>query len=180
MEASAFWNRLDIPGSDVCRLVRVGTGWRLEGFAAFFDGRPVGIHYAVDATSGWLSRSARMRCLIAGGEQSVVIAHSKGAWLLDGEPVTGLDGCVDVDLGFTPATNLLAVGRLSLGASESASMASAWYDVSSGSLRRLDQSYRRIDETRYAYAAPSLGYEATLEFGLDGFVNHYPGLWERA
>lgn len=180
MEASAFWNRLDFAGSDVCHLVRIAGGWRLEGFAAFFDGQPVGIHYAVDCSSGWVTRSARLRCLVDDTELSVTIGHSKDVWLLRGEAVSGLEGCVDIDLGFTPATNLLAIKRLALGVGESASVVSAWYDVSSDSLTRLDQSYRRLDEARYAYAAPSVSYEGTLEFGPDGFVNQYPGLWHRA
>ena len=37
-----------------------------------------------------------------------------GVWTLDGAAVSGLEACVDLDLGFTPATNLLQIRRLAL------------------------------------------------------------------
>jgi hypothetical protein len=42
---------------------------------------------------------------------------------------------------------------------------------------RLEQTYRRLDEARYAYAAPMFGYDEVLEVSPDGFVIDYPGLW---
>ncbi|RUY08855.1 hypothetical protein EOA25_12945, partial [Mesorhizobium sp. M2A.F.Ca.ET.040.01.1.1] len=39
---------------------------------------------------------------------------------------------------------------------------------------------RRLDESRYAYAAPMFGYEAVLTVSLAGFVVDYPSLWRSA
>ncbi|TIU61174.1 MAG: hypothetical protein E5W15_32580, partial [Mesorhizobium sp.] len=47
-------------------------------------------------------------------------------------------------------------------------------------LVRLDQTYRRLDESRYAYAAPMFGYEGVLTVSLAGFVVDYPSLWRSA
>jgi hypothetical protein len=47
-------------------------------------------------------------------------------------------------------------------------------------LTRLDQTYRRLDENRYAYAAPAFGYKAILTVSPAGFVLDYPGLWQSA
>jgi hypothetical protein len=35
-----------------------------------------------------------------------------GVWRLNDLEISGLDECVDLDLGFTPATNLLPIRRL--------------------------------------------------------------------
>ncbi|CDX47034.1 hypothetical protein MPLA_950014 [Mesorhizobium sp. ORS 3359] len=42
---------------------------------------------------------------------------------------------------------------------------------------RLDQTYRRLDENRYAYTAPMFGYEAVLDVSPIDLVLDYPGLW---
>jgi len=65
---------------------------------------------------------------------------------------------VDVDLGFTPATNLIAELRLD----------------------RLDQTYQRLDGHRYRYTAPAYGYDDVLTVSPEGFVTTYPALWEAA
>nr|WP_246672625.1 putative glycolipid-binding domain-containing protein [Mesorhizobium sp. B2-3-11] len=44
-------------------------------------------------------------------------------------------------------------------------------------LVRLEQTYRRLDETRYAYAAPLFSYDEILGVSPHGFVVDYPGLW---
>ncbi|WP_245474216.1 putative glycolipid-binding domain-containing protein [Mesorhizobium sp. M2A.F.Ca.ET.042.01.1.1] len=42
---------------------------------------------------------------------------------------------------------------------------------------RLDQTYRRLDENRYAYTAPMFGYEAVLDVSPIDLVFDCPGLW---
>ncbi|WP_189476037.1 hypothetical protein [Mesorhizobium sp. M2A.F.Ca.ET.043.05.1.1] len=41
----------------------------------------------------------------------------------------------------------------------------------------LDQTYRRLDENRYAYSAPMFGYEAVLDVSPIDLVLDCPGLW---
>jgi hypothetical protein len=85
---------------------------------------------------------------------------------------------VDVDLGFTPATNLIPIRRLALLVGEAADAPAAWLDIANGALGLLAQRYERRSETAYWYEAPAFGYSAELDVGPDGFVRRYPGLWE--
>ena len=103
--------------------------------------------------------------------------NPSGAWLVDGAPAPDLDGLIDLDLGFTPATNLLPLRRLALAIGESAVVESALLDEHSWSFRRLTQRYERMDEEHYHYESPSGGYEGVLRVRADGVVLHYPGLW---
>ncbi|TIR23242.1 MAG: hypothetical protein E5X34_14280 [Mesorhizobium sp.] len=89
-------------------------------------------------------------------------------------------GLVDVDLGFTPATNLLPIRRLDLGPGKTTPAPAAYLAFPQLELARLDQTYRRLDESRYAYAASAFGYEAMLTVSSAGFVLDYPGLWRSA
>ncbi len=101
-----------------------------------------------------------------------------GLWTLNGEAVTGLDDCVDLDLGFTPSTNTFPLRRLALPVGKAADVPAAWLDIASGALERLTQRYERRSETTYWYEAPRFEYAALLEVEPNGFVRSYPGLWE--
>jgi hypothetical protein len=108
----------------------------------------------------------------------MTIEHADGEWHLDGAVVDGLEGCLDLDLGFTPATNLTQLRRLALDVGASADVPVAWLDVDSWSLQRLPQRYERRTPRAYAYQSPTFGYDAVLDVSPDGFVTRYPGLWE--
>jgi hypothetical protein len=85
---------------------------------------------------------------------------------------------VDIDLGFTPATNLLQLRRLNLAKSEGADAPAAWVDLDGGGvLSELAQRYERRSESEYAYEAKRFDYAATLSVTEDGFVRDYPRLW---
>ncbi len=92
--------------------------------------------------------------------------------------VGGLSECVDLDLGFTPATNLFQLRRLALAEGQIAEVPVAWLDVAAGTLDVLSQRYERRTEATFWYAAPRFAYAALLEVNSVGLVRRYPGLWE--
>lgn len=177
--SSMLWRRLDAPGHDACRLVQLASGWRLEGTAAFHhEGAAACIAYRVECDRQWRTRGGAVAGWI--GERPVDIRVERGAsgvWQLDGQ-AAGLDECVDLDLGFTPATNLFQLRRAGLVVGQAAGMSVAWLDVPDGGLSELRQRYERRDAYCYRYEAPRFGYEGMLRVGASGFVLAYPGLWE--
>lgn len=180
MEASILWRRLDLPGHDACRLAPGGDGWRLEGTAVFrHEDAAARLAYRVDCDRAWRSRSGRILGWIGDRDLDLEIARGEdGAWTFGGAPVRGLEGCLDLDLGFTPATNLLAIRRLDLALGQAAEAPAAWLDLGSLALTHLPQRYERRSESTYWYEAPSFGYAALLEVAPSGFVRRYPALWE--
>ena len=160
--ASILWRRLDVPGHDACRLVAFGEGRRLEGTALFLhEGLPARLAYEVECDRAWRSRCGAVRGWIGARAVEISIERSsEGAWMLDGRPVAGLEDCADLDLGFTPATNLLAIARLDLVVGDAAQSPAAWLDVDAVTLVRLPQDYARRTAERYAYASPDHGYAA--------------------
>src|SRR5688572_29093371 len=109
-----LWRRLDTPGHDACRVEGMAAGWRLEGTAVFRnDGVPARLTYYVECDLAWRTRHGWIHGWL--GEQSIDLAMARtaaGAWMRNGVVVPGLEGCVDLDFGFTPATNLLQLRRL--------------------------------------------------------------------
>jgi hypothetical protein len=115
------------------------------------------------------------------GEQTVdfsIERSSGGAWTLDGDDISGLRDCMDLDFGFTPSTNLLQLRRLALDNGQGADAPAAWLDVSTGTLDVLVQRYERRSETTYWYEAPRFNYAGMLEVDKIGFVRRYPDLWD--
>jgi len=175
-----LWKHLDGDGRDFCRLRRDEEGWLIHGHAVFLHDRsPASLSYRVTATPGWHTIAAQVTGWIGADEIDIRIAQAgDGTWLLDGERQDVAPGIVDLDLGFTPATNLLPLRRLSLDIGARADAPAAYFDLSERGLSVLEQSYRRLDVESYAYAAPAFGYEAVLTVDATGFVRRYPDLFE--
>ena len=175
-----LWRRLDSPGHDACRLERIDGGWQLEGTAVFrHEDGAARLAYRVTCDARWHSREGRITGWIGTREIDVTVLHSAdGRWLLNGAAVAGLDGCVDLDFGFTPATNLFQLRRVDLAVGESADVPVAWLDVPECTLSVLHQRYERRTEREYWYEAPRFEYTTMLEMSATGFAQRYPPLWE--
>jgi uncharacterized protein len=175
---TALWRRLDVPGHDAARIAATGDGWRLEGTAVFAHAsQPACLHYALALDAGWATRSAQVQGFV--GEKMVAhdIRRTANGWVHNGQPVRGLDHAVDVDLGFTPATNMPQLRRVALAVGQKAEFSVAWLDVDASELVDLLQRYERRSAHEYWYESPSADYEAMLEIAGNGFAAHYPTLW---
>lgn len=176
-----LWSRLDAPGHDACRLVRQTDGWRLEGAAAFRHESSTAacISYMVECDPEWRTRVGEVRGWVGGCMLDLRLCRaSSGQWTMNDQAVAGLDRCVDLDLGFTPATNLFHLRRIALQVGQAADVAVAWLDVPDGGLKLLCQRYERRNVEEYGYEAPQFEYAASLRVSSAGFVLSYPGLWE--
>jgi len=176
---TAIWRRLDVPGHDACRLIEDADGCELEGTAVFqHDLGPARIEYSVRCDREGRSRDGRVRGWIAARAWDVQVRRlESGAWLLNGTRVEGLDDCLDLDFGFTPATNVLTLRRLALDVGAAAHVPVAWLELPDVALVRLPQTYQRRSVSTYWYESPTVGYTALLEMAESGFVATYPGLW---
>lgn len=177
--ASMFWRRLDADGHDCCRLRQEAEGWTVEGVALFLQGNdPVCLRYAFSCDAQWHAKGAGVSGWIGQTPVELTIDRSAaGAWRLNGAEQPVPPEVVDIDLGFTPATNILPVRRLALPIGSAARAPAAYLAFPDLKLDLLEQNYRRLDAARYAYATPRFGYEAVLDVFDTGFVSSYPGLW---
>jgi hypothetical protein len=174
------WRRLDLPGHEIGRLERRGDGWQLSGTAVFaHERRPCKLEYLVVCDSGWRTDSARVRGLIGDREIELQVSVDRERkWYLDGTECPAVAGCVDVDLGFSPSTNLLPIRRLSLAPGEEAEVRAAWLPFPSLVFELLPQRYRREGDTTYRYESRGGAFVRMLEVNPVGFVTSYPGLWQ--
>jgi hypothetical protein len=87
-------------------------------------------------------------------------------------------GCIDLDLNFSPSTNLLPIRRLDLAIGQEAEVQAAWLRFPSFTLERLEQLYRRIDVATYRYESAGGKFVTELQVNAAGFVTHYPNAWQ--
>jgi hypothetical protein len=98
-------------------------------------------------------------------------------WWLNGVSQPAVEGCVDLDLNFSPSTNLLPIRRLGLGVGEEAEVRAAWLLFPSFKLELLSQVYTRLDDFTYRYSSRGGEFVADLTVNECGLVTLYPGLW---
>jgi len=89
-----------------------------------------------------------------------------------------IQGCDDIDLAVTPATNTLAVRRLNLQVGSSESIIAAWVKFPDLTVQPLSQRYTRLDQNTYRYAS-NTGFSAEIVVDDLGLVTDYPGGLER-
>lgn len=175
------WRRLDVPGREEARVDRTATGWRLTGELDVEDaGGAARLRYTIECDAEWRTRSAVVEGEAVGGPiRFALAADGAGHWTRDDAPVPELSGALDVDLGFTPATNTLPIRRLALAVGESASVRSAWLRFPELRLEPLEQTYTRETEKSFRYRALVDGepFIARLDTDLFGRVLCYEGLW---
>lgn len=177
--AAILWRRLDRPGHEAARLIRADDHWQLSGTAVFLHERqPVALEYAIVCDALWRTRSAKVNGWIGQQQVAVVIdVGADGAWRLNGGHRAAVAACVDVDLNFSPSTNLLPIRRLGLSVGEDAMVTAAWLRFPSMKLEPLEQLYRRIGERTYHYESSGGTFKADLEVDENGFVENYAGIW---
>lgn len=175
--ATAHWRALDREGEDKCRLARLDSGLMLVGHARFRDEAGwAALDYVVRTDSDGLTTSADVTGEHGGTSVAWKLERHGGDWSFNGSPQPDLQEADDVDLGFTPATNLLPLRRLpQVGRLETTA---AWLTLPGPEVRLLSQTYRRERGHLVHYHAAETGFETQLAVDAAGFVTLYPGLWE--
>ncbi len=100
-----------------------------------------------------------------------------GAWSVGGAEAPTLHGCDDIDLGFSPVTNLLPIRRLALEVSAKSIVRAAWIRFPELTAELLVQTYERVSTDRYVYESAGGAFRRELHVDEFGCVIDYPGLW---
>lgn len=175
-----LWRRIDRSGHEFARLFSQDSRWHLTGTAVFaHDSRPCRLEYVVVCNSGWESLVGTVTGWI--GNEAVEIdltvdAHHR--WRLNGTECPGVAGCIDLDLNFSPSTNLLPIRRLNLAVGQGADVRAAWLRFPSFTLEPLEQVYHRVGLATYRYESGGGKFVAELQVNDSGLVTHYPDVWQ--
>lgn len=177
---TVLWRRIDVEGMDACSFDRSENGYLISGTALYQDHcGPAKVEYQVHCDADWSSRSAHVSGWVGSTKKDFTLSRSpEGSWSIGGKRIAGLDGLLDIDLGFTPATNTNAINRLGLGIGAETETTAVWLDVDDWCFKPLTQIYRRLTQTKFAYRSPLHDYAADLITNDFGVIQSYPRLWK--
>ncbi len=190
--ATILWQRLDLPGYDTATVSRqpeanmrgpavtaAVASWHLSGVAVLAHaGRPCRVEYEIACDPQWLTQSCILRGYVGASSLALDISrNARGEWSVGGASAQILDGCDDIDLGFTPATNLLPIRRLDLAVGAKAAVRAAWVKFPDLTLEVLEQTYTRLAKDRYLYESAGGAFRRELRVDEVGFVLDYPDFW---
>ena len=153
----------------------------LEGMAVFLDDAPTALAYVVRCDGSWRTTDAEIRGWRGADRIELQVRRADtGEWRMNGATCPEVSGCAELDLNFTPATNLLPLRRLALQPGEAGEVRSAWLEWPEPRLRALVQRYARRGPSAYDYEAElpdGTTFHAELRVDPDGWVIRYGELW---
>lgn len=185
MKTVAQWCDWAGHGLDHCSFFEGGDHSILEGVVIGTREGDYGAHYYVRTDA--LFRTREVRVEYVSGPRMHVSADGEGRWhdLLRDEPIPSLAGCLDVDIGVTPATNTLPIKRLKLREQASEDIVVAYVPLLAqvtGDLlpRSAQQRYRCLILNRqYRYEGFFRAFTADLEVDEHSLVLDYPETFRR-
>jgi uncharacterized protein len=180
MFESILWRGIILPGHETCRLFSQDSLWHLEGTAVLSHERqPCQLDYQIVCDAAWRTLSGKVAGWLGNTAVDVQLTTDAGQhWWLNGLEQPDVLGCIDMDLNFSPSTNLLPIRRLNLVVGQAADVKAAWLRFPTFRLEPLTQKYSRLSETTYRYESAGGQFVADLKVNLSGLVVEYPGAWE--
>lgn len=179
-EQLIIWRRLEFPGHEFARIASNQSYRSIDGTAIFvYESEACKLDYSIRCGNDWRTESAKVSGVI--GEKTIEIEISfdgKDRWTLNGKEVSGVRGCTDIDLNFSPVTNSLPIRRLNLAVGEKSPVRAAWLSFPEFQLEPLDQVYERTGKRKYHYESDGGSFTTDLEVNDFGLIVNYPDLWQ--
>ena len=124
---SILWRGFLLPGHEACRLFSQDSRWHLEGTAVFsHEQQPCRLDYQVICDAAWRTLSTNVEGWLGNTIVGIQIRiDPTGHWLLNEVEQPDVMGCIDIDLNFSPSTNLIPIRRLDLAIGETAEVKAA-------------------------------------------------------
>jgi uncharacterized protein len=142
-------------------------------------GKRYGLYYKLLCDPRWRVTYAYLK--IMGGGDLELRGDGEGHWRDGhGQVLSGIDGCIDIDIAATPFTNTLPIRRLQLAEGERKPITVAYISTPDLQVTRVEQAYSCIALNReYRYEGIFRNFSANMLVDEDGLVIDYPTLFTR-
>ncbi len=173
-----LWLSTELQSAEHCT-IRTGPGSHEFESTALLVYRdvPARIDYTLSTNEALQRHRVRIE-MTAGGQRRILsLDHSDNGWLVDGVPRADLEACMDIDLGWTPATNTLPLRRETIEIGQSIETLAAWVRFPELDVIASAQKYTRLAGNLVRYQSAT--FEAELVVSPDGIVTTYAdSLWK--
>lgn len=181
MAIRALWRRLDTIGLELFSIESAAGGHAARGLVLSAEAGGIEVEHAWRIDADWHAHDVEVTRRGEGGVRSVRLQRRGQAWLVDGMERGDLAGCVEADLSATPFCNTLPFRALAATPGSALEIDVAYIDAVTLTVTRSRQRYERTGphSTRYVDLGVAAGFEARIEFDIDGLVSTYENLFER-
>lgn len=184
MQPDVIWTALDTEGYEHVRIDEGHPEWNV------FDSMFVRAHEERVLRGGYTLicdkdfRTLEIRFMVEQQPGNMVamhlIASGDGRWTdAEGRPMSALDGCIDVDIQWSPLTNMLPIRRLKLRPGQEQMIRVVYFPLPGLELAPWEQAYTGVTNDTVRYASVTSNFQRDITVDDDGFVIEYPGLFRR-
>lgn len=185
MHSELIWASCENPGYEHVRIDAGHPEWTV------FDSMLIREHegevrrggYTLIVDNVWRALEIRLMMEEAPGRMTALhlLASGEGSWTdADGQRIPELDGCIDVDIQWSPLTNTLPIRRLHLQPAEEREVRVVYLSLPDLHIQAVAQRYERIGEHEVRYMSLASGFRGELTIDDEGFVVLYPGRFRRS
>src|SRR5215213_9894862 len=136
--SEVLWRWLDREGHEAGRL----DDHTLRGTAVLkHENEVCSLAYRIECDEAWRTQLTLVHGFVGAREVEIEIIANDGRWTMNEQHIAAVGGCIDVDLNFSPSTNLLPIRRLDLAIGEEATVRAAWLRFPALTLEPLEQTY---------------------------------------
>jgi hypothetical protein len=135
--------------------------------------------YHIVTTSQWSVISFEIEYSVAGQLTKISIRHAEDGWYVNGNLRSEFKNCIDMDITLTPFTNTLPINRLDLQFNNPRQIEVFYVNVLENKIYPVRQQYIRKSAIEYNFQNVPNDFEADIIVDNEGFVVHYPHLFER-
>lgn len=181
MQKSIVWEGLADDTEEHCAVNFLDTGImvrsEIEGWA---EGKPVYAEYAIHLDKDWNVLEFDIDFHVSDYRHTYQFrSNEAGQWSdSSGKSYPEFDGCHFIDITLTPFTNSLPINSLHLAEGASAEFDLLYVDVLNNDIRKDRQKYTRMPGKVFRFENDEGRFSADIEVDEDGFVTHYPQLFE--
>lgn len=173
------WRPLDVAGLEHLEIAETPTAIVANSvLIGEREGIRFGTRYEVELAPNWSFRALRLERI--DGARLELYSDGEGGWT-NGRHLSlpELDGCIDIDISGTPFTNILPIRRARFSPGEPARFTMAWIPLDTLEPFADEQIYTLLDDNRFLYESADGSFKAELTLDADGFVAHYPTMFEQ-
>ena len=178
---TGLWQWLQSPGLERFELLRARDQWILRStILTLFEGGPAEARYEIVCDRAWRTSSAEISTNDGNNERRLRVQTKNGRWYENDQPNETVNGCIDIDLGWSPSTNTLPIRRLRLDTGQSSGpVMAAWVRFPDLTLQPLSQAYVRVSDQQYRYSSRGETFVAQITVDDEDLVLDYEGFWQR-
>jgi uncharacterized protein len=185
MTTELIWQHHEAPGWEHVRVMTDHPGWTV------FDSILVREHagqvlrggYTLVTDKEWRALELRLMIETSPGAMEGIhlLSEGQGRWTdADENHMPQLDGCLDLDIQWSPLTNSLPINRIPLREGEESEIQVAYISLPQLAVTPITQRYLRLNDSEVRYISGTRDFESEITHDEEGYVVSYPTLFSRA